>query len=308
MDKKRRFLDFAEDTPALDTAARMRLLLFAAGLKPATYLQFRITPTTLDERRHFQFHLQENNCLFSVSHPKSFEQIARIHKNIIEWEMAGTWYGFDVFSSKKQKKLFENYLSEIKRGRQTAAHKIAGKLYGYPACCVREFIREQEEKYLEKKYSYYEYFSRREKLMRKFPFISHTPCSAACALSRAMNTRNRAAIRKHAPKFFKTLQQVQKVKLDVVVDSITQWYSDLNHKRPIWLCKDGAHHHLIALKKINGKYYFFTDTSTCRYERGTVLSVTLRRQFGQSDLSIDRIKRFITALEHHRQFVVPKDI
>ena len=95
----------------------------------------------------------------------------KIKKNKVVWRLQGIWFGYDLFHTERQVDRFVEYKRLIKKGKFAQADKLGGKLYGYPACCVNEFIKERKKSYIAKKYSYFEFYKHIRDSNVRFPFI-----------------------------------------------------------------------------------------------------------------------------------------
>ena len=113
---------------------------------------------------------------------------------------------------------FKKYKKLAKAGKYKQADVIGGRIYGYPACCVREFIKERDPKYIAKNYSYGKYFKRLQDIETKFPFLVHTPCATSCKRAEALNKKYREAINKMAPKFYKEFTRKQKFTMPIIIN------------------------------------------------------------------------------------------
>jgi len=159
LDKQRKYLiDFAQRAQGLDDYNRLKLILFATGVKPCTYVQLKINPKNLDEKAHFERHLKEERIPFLVSRPKAYEEIVAIRGNAIKWKIMGTWYGYDLFDGDKSFRLFQKYLKLVKKQRHAEADRTSGELYDYPKCCIEHYIKEHGLAFLRKNYTHYSYY------------------------------------------------------------------------------------------------------------------------------------------------------
>ncbi|MBW3018686.1 hypothetical protein KY329_00680 [Candidatus Woesearchaeota archaeon] len=300
MKPKDMLVDFIEKSAAFDNDARLKLLLVVSGVKPATFVPLRITPRNLDDKYHFEKHLKEAGFKFTVTKPRSFEEISKIKKNLIYWRMKGIWYGFDIFRNDKVYADFKRYKKLSKAGRYKQADVIGGKIYGYPSCCVKEFIRERDPKFIAKKYTYGQYFKRLQDIETKYPFIVHTPCNK-CKASENLNNKYRAAIKKIAPKFYRQFTKKQKLIMPIIIN----FENDLMLKgTSIWPEKKMHNYTAISKKPIDKKYYLISFLTKNHYVEGDVVKAELTMQYNW--ISVREIKRtgYIRHLAHERKFSV----
>jgi hypothetical protein len=295
---------FAESADGLEARDRIKIILFAAGLKPATFAALKIHPKNLDEREHFERHLRASRVPFRADRPKSYEQIAGVKGNAIRWEMAGTWYGYDLFQSAKDERLFDRYVGLFHARRHGQADPLGAKLYGYPACCARQYQREHDLAYLRKRYSYGQFYHKLGQTDRKFPFIQHTPCSASCAATRRLNAAYAAAIRAHAPRFWKQFTAVRKFRAELIVDEESDIFEGgpLFGGTSIWPRKDGHEYSLVSRKPLAGHHYLFSHLTRRRYDRGTVLDCEVTMRHDHADIKVRRETGHIEGLHHERRY------
>lgn len=295
-------IDLVEKSDCFEPVDKLKLILFATKAKPATFVPLKISPKNIGDKFHFERHLKEKNIFFSVDSPKSFEEIVKIKENKIVWSLKGTWYGYDLFRDKQHKKMFRQYVSMVRKHRQDRADIIAGKLYGYPACCIKQYVKENNPDWIKRKYSYYGYYKRLHDSERNFPFIVHTPCSPKCSASRKLNTRYRNIIKKRAPKFYKEFSRKKSFKSDFIVEGENNFLFGVN-ALPLWVHKDGHEYNLVARKKYNDHHYMFSFLSRDReYVKGAVLSGSAAIQYNYADIKISRLKKIIPNLIHVRKF------
>lgn len=292
MEEKRHLLRFIEKSKAFDNSAKLKALLFVSGVKPNTYVHFRIT-NNIDDKHEFERLLKLNKIPFNASKAKGFEEISAIKGSAAVWKIKGVWYGYDLFRNKKSQKDFTKYVSLVKQQKHSAADKLAGKLYGYPACCIKKFIAEHDPKALPKKYTYYEYYKRLQDYGRNFPFISHTPCSLSCKKSTALNKKYANAINKTSLKFHLAYLKEKKYSVPVIVDT---------ENNGLWKKKNGHCYVLVTKNPLDGRYYEINWLSKAKFPRGTVIDADV---ILCSNCAIVKIKRKIGYLKnfhHERKF------
>jgi len=98
---------FTEKSKGLQTKDKVKLILFLKRVKPNAEVLLKVGPKNLGEKYEFEKRLKENKVLFSVSRPKSYEEIKKIKGNKVMWEIKGTYYSYDLFGSKDDKKNFQ---------------------------------------------------------------------------------------------------------------------------------------------------------------------------------------------------------
>src|SRR5574342_199950 len=292
MEEKRHLLRFIETSKAFDNSAKLKAILFASGAKPNTYIHLRVT-NNIDDKHEFERLLKLNKIPFNVSKAKGFEEISAIKGNAAVWKIKGIWYGYDLFRNKKSQKEFTRYVSLIKQRKHDAADLLAGKIYGYPSCCIKNFIEEHDPKVLPRKYTYYEYYKRLQDSDRNFPFISHTPCSPRCKKTTALNKKYASAIKKSSPKFLSAYSKHRKYSSAVIVDT---------ENDDIWRKKNGHNYNLVTKKPLDGKYYEINWLSKGSFPRGTVLDADVTQAY---DYAVVKIKKKLGHLKnfHHERKV-----
>ncbi len=293
MDEKRHLLKFIETSPAFDNNSKLKAILFVAGAKPNTFIHLRILKN-LHDKHEFERLLKLDKVTFEVSRAKGFEEITSVKGNAAVWKMKGTWYGYDLFRNKKEKKKFEKYVSLVKQRKHDKADELAGEIYGYPSCCVKKFIEEHNLKQLAKKYSYHQYYKRLHDSDMAFPFISHTPCSPKCAKSKILNKKYLDAVKKYAPEFYKQYTKKRKYKLPVIVDA----ESDVG----VWKKKDGHDYALVTRKPLGGKYCMISWLTKAPFKRGTILEAEVTLQYDYATVLIRKKLGEIKNFHHERKF------
>lgn len=292
---------FAEIAKGFDADERLKLILFASGAKPATYVILKIDPDNLTEKYHFEKRLKDLGVVFSASRSRSYEVIDRIEKNRVIWKIKGVWIGYDLFNDKKSLEQFRKYVSELKKQNHKKADEIAGKLYGYPACCIKEYIKEHNLDYLKKKFSYYQYYKRLHDTERKFPFLIHTPCSVSCRKSAALNRKYRNAVKRHTVKFYDKFCSKKSYSTDLIVDAP----SDILKKgKSIWPVKKALEYSVISKKPYKGNHYMYTYLSKKFYDIGAVLDAKVTMQYSYADIKVRKARKEIKNLMHVRKFLV----
>ncbi len=310
MDKQRQeLIHFAQSATGLDDHAKLKLILFAAGVKPATFFALRVSPKNLDEKAHLEKHLRACKIRFIAGKPRAYEEIVGIKGTAVRWKITGSWYGYDVFKDAASKDLFLRYLDLVKRQKHEQADSSSGKLYDYPDCCVKRYIQEHDHAFLREHYSHYTYYQRLHDVERAFPLVMHTACSVQCAQSKKMNARYVAAIKKHAPKFWKAFSAMKKHAVDVVCDTESALFQDvfygITNTNPVFPVKDGHEYTLLTLKPLDKHYYLVSHLTKQNFARGTVFPATITMRYHYADIVLQKPKRVIRDLHHERHFVLP---
>jgi hypothetical protein len=309
VDKQRKALiDFAQTAKGLDDYSKLKLILFAAGAKPATFFALKISPQNLDEREHLERHLKACRIPFLIGRPKSYEEITAIKGDAVKWKMMGTWYGYDLFSDNRHLDLFQKYLELMRNQKHAQSDRTGGKLYDYPKCCVEHYIKEHDLAFLRKNYTHFSYYQHLHNVEREFPLLIHTACSTKCTASRKMNAKYAAVLKKTAPKFWKQFSAVKNYSMDVVVDSESELLQDTLYRlasvKPIFPVKDGHEYSVITLKQVSGHYYMYSVLSKKCIDKGTVLKANAKVQYNYADVKLGKPKKVINNLHHERKFVV----
>ncbi|MEM4240255.1 MAG: hypothetical protein QXK08_03620 [Candidatus Woesearchaeota archaeon] len=307
--QRKELIGFAQTARGLDDYNKLKLILFAAGTKPATFVQLKIEPKNIDDKEHFERHLKNCRIPFLVGRPKAFEEIVGIRGNAVKWRIKGSWYGYDLFKDNRHLDLFQKYLALVKRQKHSQADRISGKLYDYPKCCIEHYIKEHSLAFLRRNYSHYSYYKHLHDVERAFPLVMHTPCSPKCAASRRLNAKYAAAVRKSAPKFWKLFSGVKKMQAKVIVDAESELLQDVVYNirstAPVFPVKDGHEYSLITLKPLDSHYYILSHLTKKCIERGTVFPAEIRMRFTYADIRLGKPEKTIKGLHHERKFALP---
>ena len=298
---KQALVRFAEIATGFDDNERLKLILFASGIKPSTYIILRVNPNNLSEKYRFEKRLEDLGIVFVASRLHAYEEIDKIVKNKIIWKIQGVWIGYDLFQNKKGLIDFKKYVTAVRKHKHKESDKVAGKLYGYPSCCVKEYIKEQNKDYLKKKCSYYQYYKNLHDVERKFPFIINTACSVKCKESSKLNTKYKNAVKKFAPMFYKKFSKKKVYTTDLIVDTPSDIFKN---NRSIWPAKDGFEYTVIAKNTFNKHHYIYTHLTKKFYDFGTVLDAKVTMQYRFADIKVKKVKREIKNLMHIRKFFV----
>ncbi|MEM4264143.1 MAG: DUF483 domain-containing protein [Candidatus Woesearchaeota archaeon] len=293
-------LTFAEIAQGFIDSDRLKLILFAAGVKPATYIALKIDSSNLGEKYRFEQHLKD--LVFVASKARSFEEIEKIEKNKIHWNFKGVWIGYDLFNCYHGLKQFKEYITNVRKRNHEKADRIAGKLYGYPECCVENFIKEHNTNYLKEKYTCYEYYKRLYDSVRRFPFVFHTPCSKNCTATAKLNNTYKHTLKKIAPKFYKEFTRKKILKTELIVDAESDVFDKTGNT--IWPSKDGHEYSTIAKTPFQGHHYLYAYLTKNCYERGTVLDAKVKMRYNYADIKAYKTKEIIKNLIHLRKFQI----
>ncbi|MBD3304336.1 hypothetical protein GF343_04260 [Candidatus Woesearchaeota archaeon] len=298
---KQALIRFAEIAKGFDDYERLKLVLFASGVKPATYVILKVDPNNLTEKYRFEKRLKDLGVVFVESRMRSYEVIDRIVRNRIHWKIQGVWIGYDLFKSKEELKMFRSYVAAVRKQNHAKADKLGGKLYDYPACCVSEYIKEQNTGYLKKKFTYYQYYKRLHDSERKYPFVMHTPCNSSCKKTAKLNTKYRNAVKKFAPYFYKKFSSRKVYDTDLIVDAPSDIFVNENS---VWPSKKALEYSVIAKKKYEGRNYIYTFLSRKFYDTGAVLDAMVTMQYRYADIKVKKVKKELKDLRHIRKFLV----
>jgi len=298
---KQALIRFAEIAKGFDDSEKLKLILFASGVKDSTYVVLKVDPDNLSEKYRFEKRLDDLGVVFVASRPKAYEVIDKISKNKVIWKIKGVWIGYDLFHNQTGLKQFKKYVSDVRKHKHKDADKIGGKLYGYPACCIKQYIKESNKDYLKKNYTYYQYYKKLHDVERKFPFLMHTACTTSCKESRKLNTKYKNAVKKHAPYFFKKFSAKKTYATDLIVDVPSDIFKN---GRSIWPSKTAFEYTVIAKKPYNKHYYLYTHLTKKFYDFGTVIDSKVTMQYRYADIKIKKVKKEIKNLMHIRKFFV----
>jgi hypothetical protein len=296
VDEKTHLIRFIEKTDAFDNNSKLKALLFATGAKPSTYVHFRIQKN-LHDKHEFERLLKLNKIPFETSRAKGYEELSKVTGNKAVWRLQGTWHGYDLFKNKKEQHEFHKYVGLIKKQKHHQADKLAGKIYGYPDCCTKEFIEGHDIKKLAKKYTYYQYYKKLHDSDTAFPFIAHTPCSPKCAETKKLNKKYQSAIKKYAPSFYKKYLRKRIYNIPVIVDV----ESDFG----IWKKKDGHDYVLVTLKPLEGRNLLISWLTKAKFERGTKLLAEITLQYDYATVKIKKKTGHVKNFHHERKFSTP---
>ena len=290
-------IDFGQGSRGLDESCKLKLILFAAGLKPATFIQLKINENTLEEEHIFRQLLKEEGVVHLVGRPKSYEEISSIKGSVVRWSLRGLWIGFDLFRSRKEKRTFLRYTSLLERGRRAAGHRIAGAIYGYPRCCVEAYLRESAAA-IARRYSCYAYYKTLHALDRAFPWIQHRPHSLNCAATKALNRRYALTVRRLAPLFWNSYTRPRTARARLIVDKESDV---LVRGRSIWPRKDGHEYSVITAKPVFGHRTMLPLLTRRDFERGTIINADLRFRYDYVDIKIRSVDGVLRGLRHIRK-------
>ncbi|MBI4451564.1 hypothetical protein HY642_06335 [Candidatus Woesearchaeota archaeon] len=299
----RNLIDFAAKAKGFDLMCKAKIILFAAGLKPNTYLTMKVNATNLDEKDHFEQHLTACKFIFNTSKAKSFEEIDSVKANVIRWSIKGIWFGYDLFRNRKEQERFAHYVSMVEAGDRAGSDVFAGKLYGYPACCIKTHTRDTPY-YIGKHYTYHQYHWMLHEGPKRYPFLSHTPCTVDCKQSAALNKKYSAAVKKLAPKVWKDFTRKRSYTTDLIVDVEHDIVSEFGGGS-IWQHRDGHDYSVISRKPFEGKYYLYHYLSKEYHSRGTLLKAKVTMFGNTADITVFSAKpNAVKDLHHQRKLLL----
>lgn len=286
-------ISFCETTAAFDNNSKLKVLLFASGAKPNTYVHLRIT-NNLHDKHRFEHLLRKNKILFSVSRPKGFEEITSVSHDRAVWEIAGVWFGYDLFKDAAAKKNFEKAVELVKKRKHSEADVMLGKHYGYPSCCVARFIEEHDPKMIAKKYTALDYYGRLHKLDATFPFLTHTPCTTNCAVSLTLNKMYEKTLAREAPTFYRAYSTPRTYRLNIVVDEENDI---VPFKHP-----NARDYTVITMEKLEGHYQLISWLAREQLPRGTVLPAKITLKYDYAVIAASTIIKTGNGFHHERHF------
>ncbi|MBR9683889.1 hypothetical protein GOV03_05110 [Candidatus Woesearchaeota archaeon] len=297
-EKVTKLIKFAERAKGLEIGDKIKLILFLTGVKPNGEIILKVDSKNLGEKFDFEKKLKEEQIIFSASKARSYEEIKKIKGNQVIWEIKGTYFIYDLFGSKKDKEVFNKYLSLLNKGKYNQGDLVGGKHYGYPLSCVKKFIKEKDENFLKKKYTYWNYYKKQQDLDRKFPFIFHRACSLKCKDSIRMNQKYSEALKKVSKKVYKEYLSRSKFKGGLIVGGI----SDVEIKgKSIWPKKEGYEYELIFKKPFRKHYFLVSFLSRKKYELGQVLKGEVALRYDYAKVRISRKKRKVIKELYHKR-------
>ena len=302
MNERELLVRFAESARGFDVLHKLKLVLFAVGVKPNAYIVLKVNSKNLEEKAHFENHLLKNNVLFKVGKPKSFEEIVQVKDNVVKWEMCGVWYGYDLFRDKASVKLFQQYKSLLRLQKHAEADKIAGRLYGYPFCCVEEYWKEHDVEYLRSKFDYCSFYERSRMLDKRFPFVFHYACSKNCSASAKLNKKHSFAIKKHASKLWGEFSEKKTFTADVLVDAESDVFDD--NAKSLWPMRDCHEYSLVSAHSVDGHFYLFTVLVKSLIPRGSIAFARISLRHNFADVELLCLKDFVGEVQHYRKFLV----
>ncbi len=289
---------FASLSKGLDIREKIKLILFAAGTKPNTYIILKINPESLEEKYEFEKILKNNNITFKESRAKSYEEIKEIKGNKIIWELTGTWIGYDLFKDEKSLNLFKHYIDLLTRFKHKKADKIAGTLYHYPSCCIKQFAKEHDYNYVGSKFTYYQYYKKIHDSERKFPWVFHQPHALTCETTAKLNKLHEKVVKEHKPQVWEEYNKKHVHKTDFIVSGASDIIVD---GVSIWPEKDGYEYELITKKPFNGKYYLVAYLTKKEYAPGQILEGEVTFQHHYADVTIKKEKKKILEGIYHER-------
>lgn len=290
------FLKFVDTAKCFDAKAKINLAVFLCGLKKACFVRLKVNPKNIDDPKHFEEHIAKCKFLFKRTEPKSFEEIESV-TSVIKWGFSGIWFGYDLFSSLPALHEFEKYHVLLKK-KHESADLVAGKLYGYPSCCVKNFILEHSINYL-KNFSYADYYKRLHDGDRDFPWVSYLPCPK-CKASKLLNQKYEACVKKFLPRTYHYYKDLYSLNADFIVDAESDVLED---GRSIWPEKDAHEYSLISTKPVDNHYYIISFLSKKQYPRGMVFSGKADLKYDYADVKVNKVLG-VKKIVHVRQLSI----
>ncbi|MBI4148030.1 hypothetical protein HY490_01955 [Candidatus Woesearchaeota archaeon] len=300
MDKCRQdFIRYVQSAKAFDLSEKIKLVVFATGIKPAAYVRLKIGPKNLECKAHFEKHLKDCRIKFLRSGPKTYEEISAVKRNAVVWTPAGIWFGYDLFADKRAKQNFLTYKILKSKGQHARADCIGAGIFGYPSCCQKQYTKEHSMNYVRKHYTYYGFYKKTQDVDRKFPYIFHFPCTTTCTRTQTMNARHRALVKRHAPHVFASFTAKHHFTTPVIVDSVSDILD--NAGLSIWSRKNGTNAELITKEKINGHHYLVSHLTKKSLLKGEIYPahMTIRHETGM--VTLGKKKGTLARLHHERR-------
>jgi len=283
--ERKQLVYFIESSECFDNIAKPRLILTALGVKPGCYCALKITPKNLDDKFHFEAHLKRAGLFFKHSPAKSFEEISEIRGNAVMWSLKGAWYGYDIFNSRDLMNKFRKYADLSMKNKHAEADRLAGLIYGYPACCIKQYVRDHKNN--EFKLTY-DALKKAQDLDKKFPFVSNNACSLKCRKTSALNKKYETALKTYAKHFYRQYSAPLAVKTDLIVEGINA-------------LDKGNEYALLSVSKINGHHMILSYISREKYEQGAVLGGIATIKYDYADIKIKKVKKMLEGLHHIRK-------
>ena len=280
-------LDFAILSKGLSPKDKVKLALFALGLKPATSIYLKIDSNNLDETYFLENALRLYKIIFLRGNEKSFEEVKRIKENKIAWNLAGLWIDYDLFHTQKQKENFLKYKKLCLTDKGTKKRNtIAGKLYDYPECCIEQYSKETPQ-HIKSKYSTYQFYKNLHAIEKKFYLMPYTPCSLKCKRSIELQKKYSVALKKTSPSFYQHLNEANPYQTDIIIESENDI---LANEKSIWKQKDGHDYVVLSTRPYQSKHWFYNILSKKKYAIGTVLSATIIHHTTYADIILGKEK------------------
>ncbi len=302
--EKKELMHYLQSCKGFDVKDAINLVLVARGAKNACFVPLKISTKNLDDKHHFEKHLNKSRFEYNVSRARGYEQIDAIKGNRIKWNFKGIWFGYDVFISKKYKKMFGKHMNLVKKHNMMEADKVGGDMYNYPKCCIKNFILERNPEFIKKKYTCYKFYKKLHDLDRKFPFIFHTPCSLNCRQTKKLNEKYKQTIKKSAPKLFEIYSKTKKSITPVIFDSESDIYGDkMAEKKSIWPKKDGHEYSIITKKPIENHHFILAYLSKKTFGKGDCHNSTITVKYDYADIDLKNKLKSIKGLHHERKIL-----
>jgi len=295
-------INFAQAAKGLDSRNKLKLILFAAGVKPNAHVVLRIDAKNLDEKHHFEKHLLDASILFQVSRAKGYEEISAVRKNKVVWTQAGIWFGYDLFRDLGSLAKFRQYVKLIGKQKHEKADAIGAGLYGYPACCTREYTKGHDVAYIQEHHSYHDYYAKLFEADRKFPFVFHYVCSQHCAATSRLNALYKRVVKRFARKFFNRYTEKKSYNATLIVDAESDVLDSKG--KTIWPVRSAHDYSLITQKPLDAHYYLLNHFTHWSLQRGTVLDAKVTIQYDYADVALGDVVDVLPEPVHQRKFLM----
>ncbi len=303
-DALRELVHFVQSARGFDALQKIKLIVFASGVKNVAFVRLRIGSGNLGEKHHFEKHLKQARVLFRVSQAKTVEEITEVKKNWVVWRPNGLWFAYDLFCDVQTKKLFAQYESLLLQGLHARADALGAQLYGYPLCCQKEYTKEHDPAYIGRKYTAYEFYKKLHEVDEKFPFIFHSPCSLSCASTKRMNQQYKSLVKEYALRFYVSFVSSYSFTTELIVDTYAYLCDDVG--KAVWPVRDGYDYSLLTRKPVQQKFFLLSYLTRKKLKRGTVFSASVTVRYDVPRIVLGRkVKEFKQLFHQRRLYLQP---
>ena len=292
------FYSFAAASASLDMRNKLKLILFASGVKPNTFLILRVNPQTLHDEHLLDRLLEDNGVVHIKNRAKSYEEIKSIKGNKILWEIVGNWIGYDLFKDERSKQMFMRYVDHLTKFEHAQADKTAGKLYDYPDCDVKQHIKERDKRYIQKNYSCYEYYKKQQAIDRAFQFVFHRAHAPDCKKSAKLNKLYSDTVKKAREAVYKEYSKTRNYDVDLLVSDESNIMID---GESIWPEKDGHEYEVVTRKPLEGKYWLISHLTKQEYKKSEILRAQVSLRYNYADVKVKGVKKGVVKGLHHER-------